>query len=270
MSFTLLGIIIVGGFALFGVIGVVLVRGFVKHHVDDGHNEIVSVYYATGIGLLYAFILGLFITNVNSNWASASSITTQEAVTLVPLYRQTSDFAPEKGRAMREALKAYATDVSQDEWPLMAQSGSASPKAQADIGNIYEIFGSLTPANRIREIVDAEFLHTFSNELTLRNQRLAEASPDLQPIIVGVLIIGGLLSVTMPFFMWMRVAWMHILMSGMNAAMIGMLLMVIFVYNNPFQGPLAVNSGAFDSTLATLKTLDASMPPAPVPTPSPK
>jgi hypothetical protein len=268
MSVGLTGLLIVGGFALYGIIGVGLIRFFVKSHVGDGHNDLGSVYQSTGIGLFYAFMLGLFITNVNSNYSSANNIVTQEAVTLIPLYRQTSDFAPEKGAEMRQALKAYATDVANDEWPTMAATGNASPKPQADIGKIYEVFGSLTPANKIREIVDAEFLRTFSNEITFRNQRLAEAAPALQPTIVGVLIGGGLLSLILPFFMFMEVGWMHMLMSAMNASMIGMLLVVIIIYNNPFQGPLAIDASAFQTTITTMNALDKNMPTVPATQPS--
>jgi len=70
--------------------------------------------------------------------------------------------APEKGEEMRKLIREYAEDVVKEEWESLRATGNASQKARKDIGDIVRFFGTLTPATKVREIVAAQFLQTFS------------------------------------------------------------------------------------------------------------
>jgi hypothetical protein len=150
-----------------------------------------------------------------------------EAATLVPLYRMTFDMAPAPGAKMRATLREYAEDVVNDEWKSLEETGHASEKARTASGDILRIYGTLSPATKIRELIDAQFLSTYSDVLIERNKRLLQASESLSWIMWLGAVGGGLIVVAMSFIIYMDNWWPHVLMVAVMSGLIGLLLFMM-------------------------------------------
>jgi hypothetical protein len=178
MNGFLVAVLFIGGAVAYAVGGVLLTRHYMHHHVEEGHNDVLVPLFLTA-GVIYAVLLGFMVVAVWENYNDAHETASLEAATLVPLYRMTFDMAPAPGAKMRATLREYAEDVVNDEWKSLEETGHASEKARTASGDILRIYGTLSPATKIRELIDAQFLSTYSDVLIERNKRLLQASESL-------------------------------------------------------------------------------------------
>jgi hypothetical protein len=164
--------------------------------------------------------------------------------------------APGPGGKMRVLIRAYAEAVATDEWPSLEATGHASEKARKITGDIIRVYGTLSPATKIREIIDAQFLSTYSELLIDRNKRLLQATESLSWIMWLGAVGGGIIVVGMSFILYMDTWWPQVLMVSVMSALIGMLLFMMAVLSRPFVGPLALEPAPFESSLKVFDDID--------------
>jgi Protein of unknown function (DUF4239) len=255
MNGPLLALVFIGGAILYSVVGVTLGRKLVRHHVVEGHNDVLVPLFLTA-GVIYAVLLGFMVVGVWENYDAAHTNAADEAATLVPLYRTTLDMAPEKGAEMRKLLREYTEAVVTDEWSSLATTGKASIKARKISGDVLRLFGTLEPSTKVKEMIDAQFLQTYSQLLVNRNRRLLQASESLSWVMWLGAVGGGVIVVAMSFLLYMDRMWPHVLMASVMSALIGMMLFMIAVLSRPFVGPLAIESAPFEASLAVFTDVD--------------
>jgi Protein of unknown function (DUF4239) len=251
----LLAVLIIGGSAAYGGLGVFLGRKLTKAHVAEGHNDVLVPVFLTA-GVIYAVLLGFMVVAVWETYDAAHANVAEEAATLVPLYRETTVMAPEKGAAMRELIRDYAETVAGEEWKTMRATGKLSEKARKDTGDIFRVYATLTPSDKVREFIDAQFLQTFTTVLVDRNKRLFQAQEELSWVIWMGVIGGGAIIIGMSFFLYMDKPWPQIIMVGVMSGLIGMLWFIMVVLNKPFAGPLALDPAAFEQSISVFNDID--------------
>ena len=255
MNGFLLAVLFVGGAVAYGVCGVLIGRKFTKRHVAEGHNDVLVPLFLTA-GVIYAVLLGFMVVAVWESYDEAHTTAAEEAATLVPLYRQTTDMAQDKGDEMRALIREYAEDVATDEWESLQKTGHASIKARKATGDVLRVFGTLNPATKVKEMIDAQFLQTFSSVLLLRNKRLQQASESLSWVMWLGAIGGGVITVGMSFVLYMDRRWPQVLMVGVMSGLIGTLLFMMMVLSRPFVGPLALEPAPFEASLKVFDDID--------------
>jgi hypothetical protein len=255
MQGVLLAVLIIGGCAAYGVLGVYFGRRIIKKHVAEGHNDVLVPIFLTA-GVIYAVLLGFIVVAVWESYGAAHDNISEEAAMLVPLYRQTTVMAPEKGVVMQRLIREYAENVVHDEWPTLQRSGAASEKARKSIGDIFREYSTLTPATKVREFIAAQFLSTLSQIILDRNKRVLQANEQLSWVIWLGVIGGGAIIIGMTFFLYMDRPQPQMVMVGVMSGMIGMLLFMMVVLNKPFVGPLALEPAPFEQALATFTDID--------------
>jgi hypothetical protein len=229
-------------------------RHFVKRHVREGHNEVLIPIFLTA-GTIYAVLLAFVVIAVWEAHDAANANAAEEASTLATMYRQTTGMPPDERREMRGLLREYTEAVVSQEWQIQAKTGGASPNARHLVAETYRVFGRLTPAEASAPI-SVEFLRAFSVVAADRNRRTLEADEQLPNILWFVLLLGAAIVIGMTFFLYMQVFWLHYVISGAMAFLIGTLLIMILLLNRPFTGPLAVDAGSFEHSLGVYDSVD--------------
>lgn len=255
MNGVLLAVAFIGGAIAYGVLGVSLTRKFVRSHVAEGHNDVLVPLFLTA-GVIYAVLLGFMVVAVWESYSTAHTTAAEEAAILVPLYRQTTDMAQDKGDAMRGLIRGYARAVIDDEWDNLKRTGHASEKARRLTGQVLREFGTLNPTTKVKEMIDAQFLQTFSSVLLLRNKRLLQASESLSWVMWLGAVGGAIITLSMSFVLYMDRPWPHLVMVGVLSALIGMLLFMLSVLSQPFVGPLALEPAPFQASLTVFDDID--------------
>lgn len=253
MNGFLLAVLFVGGFVGYAIVGVSIVRKYIRPHVAEGHNDVLVPLFLTA-GVIYAVLLGFMIVGEWEAYDAAHANTAEEAALMVPLYRQTTVMAPEKGAEMRQAIREYAEDVIKG-WEGFA-AGHRNKQAGKDVNEIFRVFGTLTPATKARELIAAQFLQTFSQVVLDRNKRYAQASESLSWIMWFAAIAGGVITIGMSIILFMDRFWPHVLGVSIMAALIGALLLTLALLSRPFLGPLAIEPAPFEQALSVFDDVD--------------
>ena len=89
MSDTVLAILFIGGFVLYGAIGTTVVRRLIRRQIAEGHNDVLVPLFLTA-GVIYAVLLGFMVVGEWESYDAARANAGEEAAVLVPLYRQTT------------------------------------------------------------------------------------------------------------------------------------------------------------------------------------
>lgn len=248
----LLGFLMIGGAMAFAAAGVVIGRRIIKGQLAAFHNEVVISLFAAA-GVVYAVLLGFLVVVVWESYDNAHRNLADEAATLVPLYRLTYGMEAKEGGEMRALIRQYAETVINDEWPTLGTSRAGSLKARRAIGDIDRVFARIDPLTKAADQqIDTEFLRTKSKVLADRNERLLEANDTIPWVLWLGAVGGGIIVMTMSFFMYMERIGPHIVMSVMMAGLIGLLLFMMAVLSRPFNGPLALGPEHFQYALQVM------------------
>ena len=253
MNAVLIAFLFVGGAVLYAVVGVLIGRKLIHHHVAEGHNDVLVPIFLTA-GVIYAVLLGFTVVAEWEAYDAAHANTAEEAALLVPLYRQTTVMAEEKGHAMREVIRAYAEHVVKG-WASF-QAGERNSAAGKDVNDMLGVFATLQPATKAREIVAAQFLQTLSQLVLDRNKRYVQAAEALSWIMWLGVIGGAIITIGMSFILYMDRFWPHLIMVSVMSALIGVLLFMTALLSRPFVGPLAIEPAPFEQALAVFDDID--------------
>lgn len=253
MTEIIYALIFIGGTILYGVVGVVVGRKYVRHHVAEGHNDVLVPVFLTA-GVIYAVLLGFTVVAEWEFYDAAKSNASEEAALLVPLYRQTKVMADDKGDEMRHLIRSYAEHVVHG-WDGF-RDGARNTAAGADANEIVKVFATMAPATKARELVAAQFLRTFSQMVLNRNKRYSHAAESLSPVMWGGIVIGAVISIGFTFLIFMERCWPHVLGVSLMCALIGLLLFMAALLSRPFHGPLAIDAAPFEQVLAVFDQVD--------------
>ena len=253
MNAILLAMLSVGSAVLYAVVGVALARRYIHRRGAEGHNDVLVPLFLTA-GVIYAVLLGFMVVGEWESYDAAHTNVAEEAALLVPLYRQTTVMAEDKGDEMRKAIREYAEDVVKG-WDGFV-AGKRNLVAGRDVNEIFRIFGSLTPATKAREIIAAQFMQTLSQVILDRNKRYLQAAESLSWIMWVAAVGGAAVTIAMSFILFMDRAWPHILMTSIMSALIAALLYIMAMLSQPFAGPLAIEPAPFETSLHTFDDVD--------------
>jgi hypothetical protein len=256
MKAALLGLLIVGGTALFAMCALTVARRFIRARTGAFHNEVVIALYG-GASVMYAVLLGFMVVVIWQAYDTAHRNVGDEAANLVALYRLTYGLEAKEGTQMRDLVRGYTKAVIFDEWPTLASSAAGSNKTRKVLGDIDRLFASMNEPVKVADAqVDAEILRTKSVIVSERNIRLIQAG-DSTPWVIWLGAFGGAaIIIIMSCFIDMERAMPHFLMTGMMSTLIGLLLFIVVALSQPFTGALPLSTKHFRQSLAIMDDVD--------------
>ena len=240
----------------FAAIVVRLVRGIVRKHVAEGHNDVLVPIFLTA-GTIYAVFLAFLVVAVWETYDAAHANVAEEASTLATLYRASTGMEKASGDEVRRLVREYTETVIKDEWSIQAATGGASPKARAAALEMYRSFGRI-PLN-VRQsdaLIDQTALQLVSQVQTDRNRRTLEAGESLSLIMWIATIGGGLVVLALCSLLYMDRAWPQMLATGVMTGLFAMLLVVTFLLSRPFEGPMALQPEPFEHSMGVYDSVD--------------
>src|SRR3954451_10187945 len=149
--------------------------------VSDGHNGALSP-FLTCVGLVYGALLGFTIVVAWEQFSSAETNVSNEASTLITMYRQTVGMPVPEQTQMRVLLRKYTGAVEGPEWANAIRSGTGTESARDALNEMYRVLGSKQSSVQSSPI-SQKFLDQLTTLASERNQRILDAKPRIPGLL---------------------------------------------------------------------------------------
>jgi hypothetical protein len=241
---SLLGLLIVGAFTALAVAGLYSTRGFVQAITGPrpGHNEGVDAYIGAS-AVFYGIVAGLIAVAAWEQFANYDDRVTQEAGTVATLYRNVATLPEPYGPKLRQELRAYTRAVIEG-WPLL-QHGVVPPKPAALLNTFQATFYSFDPKTERDRIIYSSAVDEFDRMIELRRLRLHDKDAGLPAPLWAVVILGGILTVFLTYFLALERFKVHIVMTIVSGILVSLLIFMIAALDHPFRGEVSIGPDAF-------------------------
>lgn len=234
--------------------GISLTGLFIAHRLVDVQTrhkdtETVGLTYAI-VAVVYAVLLALITVDVFDTFSKADSIASAESNKLSNLMLDTSGLPPEMATEMRSDLNKYIDIVVKSEWPDQ-QAGKLGTEVFEPgwtlLAHISRELAVFEPTTMGQNVDKAEMLHAMNDLIKARRQRIIAAGEHLPAVIWKMLLLGGAVSVGYTYLFGARTFGIHVAITGLIAATIGLVFVLIITLDYPFRGSVSVSSDSFRS-----------------------
>ena len=245
------GLLSISFFVVVACLGLILLRKFITSRIiPQAHNDVVSFFMA-GLGAIYGITLGLIAVGAWENFNDVDNKCSMEASSAGALYQDVRGIPGSFGDSLRTQLTLYVKNTIETDWPKQQQGEVPSGKNQT-----LDIFLSLLekyqPSNESqRSLLSATYLE-FNRLNELRRLRLSSVTQSLPAAIWQTIFFGALLNIVITWFFVTDKFRVHLLMTGMFAALLGLLVFLVAAMDNPFRGEFSVGPDAFQLVLDSM------------------
>ena len=213
------------------------------------HNDVVGFIIAV-VGVIYAVLLAFVVIVTWESFTRAEQVVGQEASALRSIYRESVAFPGPTQDRLHDLVLEYAEAVTAQEWPAMARG----EQGVARVGDVLDEFSAaiaqapVTTANQQQFVsVEAESL---SELVRLRSARLDFVEQGIPGVLWIALVVGGVVTIGFALMFGLERAGPHSVMVGSLTALIGVLIFVAIVIDNPFAGGVVVEPASFERVLS--------------------
>jgi len=222
--------------------------------VSEGHNGALSP-FMTCVGLVYGALLGFTIVVAWEQFSSAEANVSNEASTLITMYRQTVGMPVPEQTQMRELVRKYAKAVEGPEWDTAIRVGSGTEGARDALNEMYRVLGS-EQSSVASNPISQKFLDQLGTLASERNQRIQDGKPRIPGLLWTGLLFGGVILLGLGGFMRLGSVRAHFGLLSAVAILLGLLLFVVYWLDHPFGNQLGVTSTPFEQSLVVFDSVD--------------
>jgi hypothetical protein len=236
----LFGTLTVGVFVAIGLAGLYATRAWVARLHDEDHMYNHSVgFYLAGVTVLYAVCVGLLAIGAWATYSEVQGKIDHEAAALGALYRDVNAY-PEPARSVMENdLRTYTRQVIDVGWP-MQQHGIVPNNASPVLNEFQEHFMSFEPQDARQNILAAEAYRAFNDLTESRRARLNSVQDEMPGPLWVMVIVGAVICIAVTWFLHIESFTMHFWMTVLFSSLLGLLIFLIAVLDNPYRGKLSV------------------------------
>jgi hypothetical protein len=246
------GILTVSFVAMVSCGGLLLSRSWIRKQIrlSDDTNEVVNAYFA-GVGVLYGLLLGLVAVATWQNFDDASALISKEAAALGALYRDVSGYPEPLGQKLQSELRQYTVDIIDQAWPEQ-QQGRVPTGGNVLMSQFERTLLSFEPASAGQTVLHEEAFRAFNYLIEIRRLRLDAVDGGLPGVLWSVVLIGAALSIGMTYFFHLGDQKLHLILTGILGAFIGLMVFLTAAVDNPFRGEVSVSADSYRLLLDTV------------------
>lgn len=187
------------------------------------------------IGVLYTVLLAFVMVTAWERYTRLTEYCETEGNKVADLHRDSYMLPGAVQYRVREALIGYARAVEQKEWECMNR-GEDCPEADAAIDNLWQVYYSVKPRTDTEKIWYAEAVDKLNDLADYRRLRLVSSKTHINWVMWILLCVGGVMTLGYMNFFGMESFRIHLTMTVSMAAMLILILFIIYSLDNPFWG----------------------------------
>jgi len=253
----LVGSLIVGLFVLISCIGLVIVHRLVPVKTRRSHNDIVGFTIAV-VGVVYAVLLAFIAVATWETFRKSDNVVADEASYVGDVFRNTIGVPDDLARKLRGHLNEYIDVVIHQEWPAQQEGRleEASWQRGWDIlADVHFDIARFRPANAGEAVLQGQLLRSLNRLYDARRGRLLAAAEHVTPVVWWIIALGAMLTVSFSYLFGPPNFKMHAIITGMLAASLAVVMVLIVALDYPFRGSLSVSDEAFLAVRKNMETL---------------
>jgi len=234
-------------------LGLFIFHKLVHVELRRAHNDLAGFTVAI-IAVVYAVLLAFIAIATWEAFIDAQAIVDNEADYAGNIYRDTQGLPSEVGQSVRDNLKQYVAIVINNEWPLQRQ-GVTPEAGWAPLHQAHTTIVTMEPQTRGQAVIQAELLRTLNELYKARESRLSAVGGHIPAVIWWIIFLGGALVVGYTYLFGFHDFRMHLAMTAVVAASLGLVVILIIALDWPFRGDVSVTPEAFVKTQASWGTI---------------
>lgn len=217
------------------------------------NHEVAGFKYAV-VGVAYAVLLAFVVVGVWEEYEETKHAVDAEAERFYNVYRNTFNYAQDDGAKIRAALMDYALAVRDDDWPQMERGLHGSDKAAKAYAKLSYTVGQIQSDNLALMPTILHGIDLMQQTADLRLERLSSVGGHMTPVIWGVLVLGGVITLAYPAFFATQRVGPQVLMTAGLAMIVGATFFLAIQLNFPFSGPGHIKPDPIDAVIERMKT----------------
>lgn len=196
------------------------------------------------VGVVYAVALGLMVVSVQDDYGQVEAAVTAEANAAGNMYRAIDGMTPASRARLHAELRDYVRMVVLDEWPASSH-GRSSPATWRQVEELAREVHTLEPASPGEERLLPELMDEMDEMLDARRMRLFLGQHGIGAATWTIILLGGVITLGFACFFHMERLRSQLLLTGLTAAMFGLMLFLIVAMDHPLWGKLSVKPEPF-------------------------
>jgi uncharacterized membrane protein len=248
MSIYLGGALWVIGVAVVAAIVTILVHRVAPAEGRKGNEAIGTVFGV--VGGLHAVVLAFVLISLFDSVGTVRDGARTEANSLVAVY-WAADSLPEPNRGqIQETVRVYTRTVIDQEWPRMSDGGAVDNAGWTLLERMRAAIDGVPTNDDWLLDRKTEAANQLWNVYQARQDRLTAAGHSgVSTVVWLALIIGSILSLSLPYLFDGPKLVTHMVIIGTLAGTIALLMFAIYQLQNPFSGGAMVGPDAFVSII---------------------
>jgi riboflavin transporter FmnP len=249
----LIGLLVVGFWTGLFLLGLHLFHNRVNVEMRKKDTETVGLTYAI-VAVVYAVLIAFIVVDVFETFAKADTIATAEANKLSNLMLDSTGLPPQLAEAVRADVDQYIDIVHKKEWPSQQQGKLEEAIFEPGWTNLARLttrLAAFEPATAGQNVNKAEMLHAVNDLIKARRSRILAAGEHLAPVVWQILLLAGTVAVGYTYLFGARSYRIHLAITGLIAATIALVFVLIIALDYPFRGEVSVSDEAFTNVRAT-------------------
>lgn len=215
-----------------------------------GPHDITS-YVTSMVGVGFALTVGLALVSVWANRDAATQNSRIEASGLHEIYLLAANLPPTAREQIQGEAAAYAHYVETVEWPLM-QSGEPLPETGLTmLAALHHAITSYQPTNAAQIVAITGMDNEAGAVDAASLGRRGAASTRLPAVLWFGLGLGATLTLALALAHYLERQLDHLTMIVSLTSMLGFIMILIYILDNPFTPGFGAEPGAFTAVFPT-------------------
>jgi hypothetical protein len=243
----LVGLLVIGVWTGVSLLGLYICHRLVDVHMRHKDTETVGLTYAI-VAVVYAVLIALIVVDVFETYAKGDAIATAESNKLSNLMLDSAGLPVQTAADVRADIEQYIDIVVKKEWPSQRAGkleGSVFEQGWRVLAELDKRLAIFEPATMGQNVNKAEMLHAMNDLIKARRSRIIAAGEHLPGVVWQILLLGGAIAVAYTYLFGARSFGIHVAITGLIAATISLVFVLIITLDYPFRGEVSVSSDAF-------------------------
>jgi hypothetical protein len=226
--------IFVGGSIVMSLVGTAIARSFFGAQ-QLNLNNIVGGFKYLFVSGVYAGFLGFLLFGVYNRYDRLRANIVEDVSELTTLDRLAAAFPPGTASQLRDALRGYARQVVEVEWPQL-RSRTANPLTTSALDTLDYVYASVEPTTpKERQVINTsrKILATMRDQ---RGLRVLRSFGVMQGLLWAVTLIASTVSIILPWMFGGPNLGATMVMSVLSITLTTSVVLVVLKLSYPFTG----------------------------------